>query len=62
MKVLIEHFQCGGMGTIIDCDNRAHSLCPFCKEWKSWYSETKEVTPQELVQLIRSFKYNIKLI
>jgi hypothetical protein len=61
MKVTIEHLTCGGPGTIIDCSPHASFQCSFCKEYSSWFSETKEVSPKELVKLINAFKYIIKI-
>ena len=60
MIVTIEHLDCGGPGTIIDCSAHASFQCFFCKEYGSWFSETKDVSPEELVSLIREFKYIIK--
>ena len=60
MKVKIEHLSCGMPGTIIDCFQHASFQCAFCKEYGSWFSETKEVTPAELVKLIDECKYIIK--
>ena len=60
MLVTIEHLDCGGPGAIIDCFQHATFQCSFCKEYGSWFSETKEVSPEELVSLIRDFKYIIK--
>ena len=54
MKIEIKYLDCGVFGTIIDCDAPG-ILCPFCKERSVVFSETKEVTPQELYSLL---KYN----
>jgi hypothetical protein len=61
MVVTIEHLNCGGPGAIIDCAPHASFQCYFCKEYTSWYTETKDVSPKELVSLIRAFKYIIKV-
>lgn len=62
MKVKIEHLGCGMPGTIIDCFQHASFQCAFCKDYNSWFSETKEVTPTELVKLIDEYKYIIKVM
>ena len=54
MKILVKHLECGGFGSIIDCD-APRIFCPFCKERNVVFSEVKEVTPQELYSLL---KYN----
>lgn len=56
MLVTIEHLECGGPGTIVDCSLHASFQCSFCKEYGSWFSETKEVSPRELVSLINKFR------
>lgn len=62
MLVEINHLSCGGPGTIIDCFQHASFQCAFCKNYNSWFSETKEVTPTELVKLIDEYKYIIKVM
>ncbi len=62
MKVSIKHLSCGGPGTIIDCSQHASFQCAFCKEYSSWFSEVKDVTPIELVKLIDEYKYIIKVM
>ena len=62
MKVKIEHLSCGGPGTIIDCFQHASFQCAFCKDYNNWFSETKEVTPTELVKLIDEYRYIIKVM
>lgn len=54
MKVLIKHIECGGFGSIIDCD-APRIFCPFCKERNTSFTEIKEVTPKELYNLINHF-------
>ena len=61
MKIVIGHIDCGNLGTIIDCYS-SRIFCPFCKERTISLREIKEVTPQELYNLIDSFKYVIKTI
>jgi hypothetical protein len=62
MIVELQELTCGGPGTIIDCNCRCTALCSFCKEYGSWFTEVKEVTAQELKQLIDKNKFIIKLI
>lgn len=54
MRVLIKHLDCGGMGSIVEC-NYGRPLCYFCREYNSWYSEEKDVTPKELIALLNRF-------
>jgi len=61
MKVKIEHLSCGKPESIIDCYQHASFQCAFCKEYGIWFSETKEVTPIELVKLIKKYRYIIKM-
>ena len=61
MLVEINHLSCGGPRSIIDCFCHASFQCAFCKEYGSWFSETKEVTPTELVELIKEYRYIIKM-
>ena len=61
MRVIIEHLDCGGPRSIIDCSTHASFQCSFCSEYGSWFSETKDVSPKELVELIKAFKYVIKI-
>ena len=44
-------------GTLVDCYPR---ICFLCKEHRATRFEDKEVTPRELVDLIKSFRYVIK--
>jgi uncharacterized Fe-S radical SAM superfamily protein PflX len=62
MKISIEYLSCGGPETIIDCFQHASFQCAFCKNYSSWFSETKEVTPLELVELINECRYIIKVV
>jgi hypothetical protein len=52
MKIKIAHIECGGFGSIIDC-NAPRIFCPFCKERVADFSEVKEVTPMELYELLK---------
>ena len=52
MKIKITYFECGGFGSIIDCD-APRIFCPFCKERVAVLSEVKEVTPTELYELLK---------
>ena len=61
MKVLIKHIDCGGLGSIIDCD-APRIFCPFCKERNTSFTEIKEVSPKELYHLIDSFKLILKIL
>ena len=61
MKVLIKHIDCGGLGSIIDCDV-PRIFCPFCKERNTSFTEIKEVSPKELYHLIDSFKLILKIL
>lgn len=61
MVITIQHLDCGMPGTIIDCPQHASFQCAFCKEYGSWFSETKEATPTELVELIEKNRYIIKV-
>ena len=61
MKIVVGHIDCGNLGAIIDCYS-PRIFCPFCKERTISLQEIKEVTPQELYNLIDSFKYVIKII
>ncbi len=54
MKIKIKYIDCGGFGTIIDCE-APKIFCPFCKERVISFEENKEVTPTELYNLL---KYN----
>ena len=54
MRALIKYLGCGEMGSIVDCNYR-RPLCYFCIEYNSWYSEEKDVTPKELIDLLESF-------
>lgn len=53
MKIQIKHLECGGFGSIIDC-NAPRIFCPFCKEQVAEFSEVKEVTPTELYELLKN--------
>ena len=52
MKIKITYFECGGFGSIIDC-NAPIIFCPFCKERVAMLNEIKEVTPMELYELLK---------
>lgn len=54
MRVLIKYLDCGGMGSIVDCSHRG-PLCYLCREYNSWYSEERDVTPKELIDLLECF-------
>lgn len=43
-------------GTLVDCYPR---ICFLCKEHRATWFEDKEVTPKELLDLIKEFKYVI---
>lgn len=59
MKIKIAEVDCSLMnfGTLVDCYPRT---CFLCKEHRAIWFEDKEVTPKELVDLIKEFKYVIK--
>ena len=59
MKIKIAKVDCSLMefGTLVDCYPR---ICFLCKEHRATRFEDKEVTPRELVDLIKSFCYVIK--
>lgn len=61
MKIIVGHIDCGGLGSIIDC-NSPRIFCPFCRERNINIEVVKEVTPQELYNLIDSFRYVLKII
>ncbi len=44
-------------GTLVDC---RPTVCFLCKEHKATWFEEREVTPKELVDLIKEFKYVIR--
>ena len=52
MKIKITYIECGGFGSIIDC-NASSIFCSFCKELVANFSEIKEVTPMELYELLK---------
>lgn len=52
IKIKIKHLDCGGFDTIIDCDT-PKIFCPFCKERIISFEEIKEVTPNELYNLLK---------
>ena len=52
MKIKITYLECGGFGSIIDC-NTSRIFCSFCKEWGTAFSEVKEATPMELYELLK---------
>lgn len=52
MRVKIEYIECGELGYIIDC-NTPRLFCPFCKNWNVTFSETKEITPKALYDLLK---------
>jgi len=56
MKIKITYLECGGFGSIIDCET-PKIFCPFCKERVISFEEYKEVTPAELYDLL-SHNYN----
>lgn len=43
-------------GTLVDC---SPAICFLCKERRATRFEDKEVTPKELLDLIKEFKYVI---
>lgn len=51
MKIKIKHIDCGGFGTIIDCE-APKIFCPFCREQVISFEEVKEITPTELYELL----------
>jgi hypothetical protein len=61
MKIKIKYLDCGGLGTIIDC-NVPRIFCPFCRERVIYFEEDKEVTPAELYELLKSNYNKIVLI
>ena len=56
MKIKITYLECGGFGSIIDC-NAPRIFCPFCNERVTNFSEVKEVTSLELYELLK-YNYN----
>ena len=58
MKVLVKHIECGGFGSIIDCDS-PRIFCPFCKNRVISFTESKNITPMELYKLIDRNEYII---
>ena len=56
MKIKITYLECGGFGSIIDCD-APRIFCPFCRERVADFSEVKEITPMELYELLK-YNYN----
>ena len=60
MKIIIRPLECGGLGSIIDCYNPG-ILCPFCKERHVGFPIEREVTPQELYNIIDQSRYIIKI-
>jgi hypothetical protein len=56
MKIKIVYLECGGFGELITC-HAPKILCPFCSKRISSFSETKEVTPMELYELLK-YNYN----
>ena len=56
MKIKIVYLECGGFGSIIDCD-APRIFCPFCRERVADFSEVKEITPMELYELLK-YNYN----
>ena len=58
MMVKIHHLNCGFFGEITECNSH---LCGLCSNYNALFTEERDVSPQELVQLIKSFKYIIEL-
>ena len=56
IKVLIKHLGCDTFGSIVDCYS-PRIFCPFCKERGITFTETKEVSPIELYDLL-NHNYN----
>ena len=56
MKIKITYLECGGFGSIIDC-NTPRIFCPLCKERVADFSEMKEIAPMELYELLK-YNYN----
>jgi hypothetical protein len=54
MRVLIKYPNCGGLGTIVEC-NYSKLVCYFCREYNYWFTEEKEITPTELIALLKGF-------
>lgn len=44
-------------GTLVDC---SQAICFLCKKYRATWFEEREVTPKELVDLIKEFQYVIK--
>ena len=62
MKIKITYLECGGFGSIIDC-NTPRIFCSFCKERVTNFSEVKEVTPMELYETLKhNYDKIIKII
>jgi hypothetical protein len=59
MKIKIAKVDCSLMnfGTLVDC---SPAICFLCKEHKATWFEEREVSPKELVDLIKEFKYVIR--
>ncbi len=60
LKIKIAKVECSLMnfGTIVDC---TPAICFLCKEYKATWFEEREVTPKELIDLIKSFHYVIRI-
>lgn len=56
MKIKITYLECGGFGSIIDCD-APRIFCSFCRERVADFSEVIEITPMELYELLK-YNYN----
>lgn len=52
MKIKITYLECGGFGSIIDC-NTPRIFCPFCKERVADFSEVEEIIPMGLYELLK---------
>jgi len=60
MKIKIAEVGCSLMefGTLVDCYPR---ICFLCKHHGHGWFEDREVTPKELLDLIKSFHYVIRI-
>lgn len=54
IKIHIQHYQCGDGFSIIDCWNHSNGECRECPNHNKSHVEEREVTNDELLNLINN--------
>ncbi|MBP5457676.1 MAG: hypothetical protein J6Y37_14385 [Paludibacteraceae bacterium] len=62
MRIECSELSCGGDGALVQCENLARFLCPFCPEFRLGFPFVMDVSPFELRDLIDRGRFVIRLL